>query len=108
MEHLYDLGKINDNIKLPSGIRNPDHFQIYLKKRLRQKHDYLHDWLELLTENCLRFQNPAFVNLNQFEEYPKFAQGQKYNENFWVNLLMTETTAISDRRYGTSNDYKVF
>ena len=89
---MVELSKIADNITHPSQMRKPA-LEIYLRKRLRQDHEYMTEWLYLLTNKCLRYKNPAYIGLNHFEDFPK--NRKKYKENFMIDLLMTET----ERRY---------
>jgi len=89
---MVELGKINDNITHPSQMRK-NALEVYLRKRLRQDHEYKTEWLHLLTNKCLRYKNPSYINLSQFKDFPK--NQKKYQEKFMMELLLTE----GERRY---------
>ena len=101
IQSMVEQGKINDNITHPSQMRKGA-VDVYLRKRLRQEDEYRTEWLSLLTNKCLRYRNPNYINLDRFEDWPK--NRKRYKENFMIELLMNDT----DRRYAHSKHYPIF
>ena len=83
----------------------------YLERRLKQEIDYRTNWLYILLTRCMKYQNPCFINLTEFENYP--SSPPAYNHQFAARLLLHEsdklgTNAEIDRRNRKSKHHALF
>ena len=67
-----------------------DQLQYYLEKRIRQEANYISDWAYLLKNKCMRYNNPCYINFNDFEDYAKYREKDLKGYNYMMNLLMQE------------------
>lgn len=89
IKSMSETGKINENIKKPLQMTR-DQLQYYLEKRIRQDQNYISDWAYLLKNKCMRYNNPSYINFNDFEEYAKYREKDLKGYYYMMNLLMQE------------------